>query len=294
MAAIPPSPLAVRQLVQFLRRSQHLAILTGAGISTESGIPDYRGPGGVYTRNTAHKPVTYQQFVRSEAARKRYWARGLVGFARFSAASPNAAHLALARLAHRSSGLITQNVDRLHIKAGSHGTIQLHGDASVVKCLSCGAKQARAAVHDHILAANPLWQRRLASLTRWSVDTPDGDADLATDTDYSTLEVPACGECGGLLKPDVVFFGENVPKEIADAAAGTVASSDALLVVGTTATTQSALRLVEGAAGRPVCILNLGPTRADGLATLRLAEPCGALITEAVEHVLGPAPVPAS
>lgn len=246
------------------------AVLTGAGCSTESGIPDYRGPG---TRRRARNPVQYRQFVESAAWRQRYWARAVLGWERFIAARPNAAHHALAQLeaAGKLTGLITQNVDRLHQAAGSRGVVELHGALHEVVCLDCRWIGTRAEVHGELLARNPGWTEREAELA------PDGDAELE---DVSGFRVVDCPVCGGPIKPHVVFFGESVPLERVDRAWSMVNDADLLLVVGSSLTVFSGYRFVKGAARRgiPVAILNLGPTRGDPQASLRVDAVAGEVL----------------
>jgi NAD-dependent SIR2 family protein deacetylase len=249
-----------------LLRSRPFVALTGAGVSTDSGIPDYRGPNA-----PARMPMTYQEFVSGPEARRRYWARSHIGWSRMRRALPNAGHHALARL--ESLGalrlLITQNVDGLHEAAGSRNVCALHGRIADVVCLGCGARTARTALQARMSQLNPGWAERHAE----AVVRPDGDVEL-TDTDG--FEVPACTACGGLLKPDVVFFGENVPKDrvqrCLDAVDALAGSGGALLVLGSSLTVLSGLRFVRQATRLdvPVVIVNRGPTRADDLATHRL------------------------
>jgi NAD-dependent SIR2 family protein deacetylase len=240
-----------------------VCVLTGAGVSTDSGIPDYRGPG---TAARARNPVQFREFLRSHAARKRYWARSLVGFPRISRARPNLAHQALAQLEARGrlSGLITQNVDGLHGDAGSRTLVELHGRLREVVCLSCGEVSSRAEHQRALESLNPEFAREVAE------QAPDGDADLERDLDgFRTLD---CQACGGVLKPHVVFFGENVPGPRVDQAYGYLDAAHSLLVVGSSLTVYSGLRFVRRAAeqAKPVAIVNLGPTRGDVHATLKI------------------------
>jgi len=238
-----------------------LVVLTGAGLSTDSGIPDYRGPG-----SPARTPMTYQEFVSGPAARQRYWARSHLGWGRMSGAEPNAGHRSLAAL--DPSLLITQNVDGLHERAGSRQLVALHGRIAEVVCLGCRAVTSRAALHEQLNRLNPGWALAHAAVA----SRPDGDVDLE-ETDG--FVVPDCA-CGGILKPHVVFFGENVPKArvercmtAVDALADT---SGALLVAGSSLTVMSGLRFVRRAArnGTPVVIVNRGATRGDELATYKV------------------------
>lgn len=252
-----------------LLRGRRAVALTGAGISTESGIPDYRGPG---TRERARSPLQHAEFVRDGAARRRYWARSVIGWPRVDAAAPNPAHAALAALerAGALAAIITQNVDRLHHRAGSREVIELHGALADVACLSCGGRESRAALQERLVALNPWWRADAAPVA------PDGDADLPAAA-IDRFQVADCGGCGGVLKPDVVFFGGSVPRPVVDAAYRLVDQSEALLVVGSSLTVYSGYRFVRRAAERgvPVAIVNLGPTRGDPLAALRWDERAG-------------------
>ncbi len=257
------------RLEDFITAHRRLFVLTGAGCSTGSGIPDYRDEQGAWKRTP---PVTYQAFVGDGTTRRRYWARSLVGWPRIAQAQPNAAHRALAALEAqgRCSQLLTQNVDGLHQAAGSRAVIDLHGRLDAVVCLGCGASSSRADVQRRLAEANPAW----ASLAAGAA--PDGDADLE-DRDFATFQAPACDACGGMLKPDVVFFGENVPRARVDAAMARLAQADAMLVVGSSLMVYSGLRFVHAAvrAQIPVAAVNLGRTRADDLLRFRMAAPCG-------------------
>ena len=272
------------RLEDFIAAHRRLFVLTGAGCSTGSGIPDYRDEQGAWKRTP---PVTYQAFVGDGIARRRYWARSLVGWPRIAQAQPNAAHRALAALEAqgRCSQLLTQNVDGLHQAAGSRAVIDLHGRLDAVVCLGCGALSSRADVQRRLAEANPAWAGLAAGAA------PDGDADLE-DRDFATFQVPACDACGGMLKPDVVFFGENVPRARVDAAMARLAQADGMLVVGSSLMVYSGLRFVHAAvrAQIPVAAVNLGRTRADDLLRFRMAAPCG----DALRFLLAadvPAPV---
>jgi NAD-dependent SIR2 family protein deacetylase len=245
-------------------------VLTGAGLSTDSGIPDYRGPG-----SPARRPMTYQEFVSGPTARQRYWARSHLGWSRMRSATPNAGHVALAALDPQL--VITQNVDGLHEAAGSRRLVALHGRISEVICLSCREVSSRAALADRMVEANPGYAARHADVeTR-----PDGDVELSDTADFV---VPACDGCGGVLKPDVVFFGENVPPARVQRcydAVDSLGPEDALLVVGSSLTVMSGLRFVRRAAraGVPVVIVNRGLTRGDDLATVKLEAGCSEFLT---------------
>ena len=272
------------RLEDFIAAHRRLFVLTGAGCSTGSGIPDYRDEQGAWKRTP---PVTYQAFVGDGITRRRYWARSLVGWPRIAQAQPNAAHRALVALEAqgRCSQLLTQNVDGLHQAAGSRAVIDLHGRLDAVVCLGCGASSSRADVQRRLAEANPAWAGLAAGAA------PDGDADLE-DRDFATFQIPACDACDGIVKPDVVFFGENVPRARVDAAMARLAQADAMLVVGSSLMVYSGLRFVHAAvrAQIPVAAVNLGRTRADDLLRFRMAAPCG----DALRFLLGadvPAPV---
>ncbi|MFI2475688.1 NAD-dependent protein deacetylase [Nocardia xishanensis] len=267
---------------------RRVAVLTGAGISTDSGIPDYRGPD-----SPPRNPMTYQQFVGDAVFRQRYWARNHVGWRRMDAARPNQGHRALARLERLGivTGLITQNVDLLHTKAGHRGVIDLHGVYARVRCLECSALISRMALADRLEAANPGFAEA-ASATGVEV-APDADAVVA-DTD--SFRMVDCARCGGMLKPDIVYFGENVPKDRVAAAFDLVDAADAFLVAGSSLTVMSGLRFVRRAAahGRPVVIINRGPTRGDELATLRIDAGCSEILEALADHYANePAPMAA-
>jgi NAD-dependent SIR2 family protein deacetylase len=255
-------------LRDFVDRHQRLFVLTGAGCSTNSGIPDYRDIDGKWKRQP---PVTYQAFMAEEATRQRYWARSLIGWQRFGRARPNAAHAALARLETmgKSELVLTQNVDRLHQAAGNEAVIDLHGRLDLVRCMGCGQKTTRAKLQGRLARSNPSWLHLEAA------DAPDGDADLDA-ADFSAFTVPACQACDGVLKPDVVFFGENVPRSFVDAAAGHLSQADGMLIVGSSLMVYSGFRFVQMAAraGIPIAAVNLGRTRADEMLALKVEESC--------------------
>lgn len=259
-------------LADLIGRSKRLVVLTGAGCSTESGIPDYRSPGGAWTR---HKPIYYSAFVRSAEVRRFYWARSYRGWPRFDAARPNGAHRALAELETRGRvhQLITQNVDDLHQEAGSRAVVQLHGRNRIVVCLDCGGEFPREAIQARLARENAEWlaEAQWNGLHADDADfAPDGDAEIARSVDG--FRVPDCDRCGGVLKPAVVFFGESVPPPKVTYAMGRVDEADALLVVGSSLTVWSGFRFVKRAADRhlPIAIVNIGPTRADDLATVKV------------------------
>lgn len=255
-----------------LLRGRRIVVLSGAGCSTESGIPDYRGP---ETRHKARHPIRYRAFRTDPQARQRYWARSALGWPRFQAAEPNHGHRALAALeaVGHVAGIITQNVDGLHQAAGSRTVVELHGALDEVACLQCQALTARQRVQEHLLMLNPGWQRADVALA------PDGDADVE-EARLRSFRVPPCGRCGGVLKPNVVFFGESVPApRVADAWA-LFDEAEALLVVGSSLTVYSGYRFVRRAAERgiPIGMVNLGPTRGDADAAVRVEARCGTVL----------------
>ena len=259
-------------LPEFIESHPKLFVLTGAGCSTDSGIPDYRDHNGDWKRS---QPVMYQAFVNDLHTRRRYWARSLVGWRRFGRAQPNDAHRALAKLEQqgRLQVLVTQNVDRLHQSAGSTEVIDLHGRMDRVRCLGCERRSDREELQRRLLEFNPAWDRLDAK------DAPDGDADLERH-DFSDFQVPPCEHCGGILKPDVVFFGESVPHERVTAAMDAVKRADGMLIVGSSLMVYSGYRFAQAAhqAGKPIASVNLGRTRADELLSLKLNQPCVAAL----------------
>jgi NAD-dependent SIR2 family protein deacetylase len=254
-------------LRKFIDRHSLLFVLTGAGCSTGSGIPDYRDAEGGWKRD---RPVTFQAFTGDAATRRRYWARSLVGWRRFRRARPNDTHRALARLERRDGVelLVTQNVDRLHQAGGSRRVLDLHGRLDQVRCMNCEHRRPRDDMQDELLRLNPSWTHFDAP------DAPDGDADLE-GRDFSSFRIPPCPGCGGLLKPDVVFFGENVPRDRVAAAMASLERADAMLIVGSSLMVYSGYRFARAAAlaGKPIAAVNLGRTRADELLSLKVALP---------------------
>ncbi|CAB4955821.1 unannotated protein [freshwater metagenome] len=238
-----------------------LAVLTGAGISTDSGIPDYRGLGKV-----ARHPMTYDAFMGSGEGRVRYWARSFVGWSRISDAQPNQGHYALAEAekAGRIDQLITQNVDQLHQRAGSQKVIDLHGRLDLVKCMACGFGFSRIEMDELLQSMNPSISKDL------NIEfSPDGDAEIEA---VAGFVVPGCPKCGGILKPDVVFFGENVPLERVERSVAAIEKAEVLLIVGTSLAVNSGFRFARQAAKaeKPIIVINVGPTKADVLATVKL------------------------
>jgi NAD-dependent SIR2 family protein deacetylase len=262
-------------------------VLSGAGLSTESGIPDYRGPTGLARRGSGATPMTYQVFTGGADARRRYWARSHLGWRHIARAVPNDGHRAVAALSRRGllAGIITQNVDGLHQAAdqatgpvtGRTEVTELHGSLHRVLCLSCGQRTARSDLDRRLAAANPGWDPGSVSVN------PDGDAAL-DDEAVASFGVADCAACGGVLKPDVVFFGENVPPARTRACYDLVEAASALVVLGSSLTVMSGFRYVRHAArlGRPVVIVNQGATRGDGYAAATLDAPLGQTLTALV------------
>ena len=257
-----------------LMRGKRVVVLTGAGCSTESGIPDYRGP---LTRHKARNPILYKAFVGDPAARVRYWSRSVIGWRRIEEARPNPAHFAIAELEQSGAicGVITQNVDRLHHKAGSREVVELHGTLSEVCCLSCSAKESRKTFQERLTALNPFWDAPAEDIA------PDGDVELG-NLDLSQFRIPPCCLCGGPLKPNVVFFGENVPRDRVDAAWSLYQESDMILVVGSSLAVFSGYRFVLKASkeGLPVAIVNLGSSRGDPVAACCINQEAGFVLPQ--------------
>lgn len=261
---MPASPSTLDDLAALMRGARTL-VLTGAGLSTDSGIPDYRGPG-----STPRNPMTYEQFIGSEGFRRHYWARNHVGWKHMAATRPNDGHRALTALeaAGRVTGVVTQNVDTLHQRAGTRTVVDLHGSFDRVTCLTCGTVVPRETLDARLTALNPGFRESHG---------PVGDIEIAPDADAviestAGFVVAPCDTCGGVLKPDIVYFGEQVPRERVERAFALVDDADVLLVAGSSLTVHSGLRFVRHAArrGMPVAIVNRGATRGDEHATLRL------------------------
>ncbi|KAL6049951.1 NAD-dependent protein deacetylase srt2 [Balamuthia mandrillaris] len=321
LAPMAPAPYRaedLHRLSEFIFSRKRLVALCGAGCSTESGLPDYRSPNGSYSKG--HKPTKYQEFVASEQLRKRYWARNMQGWLAFSQVAPNATHHALAQMERENllTHIITQNVDRLHQKAGTKNITELHGHNHAVVCLTCRQEEDRQHFQQRLEGMNPHWVHLMqsaggsgarglkdvgtlpereseqekgistakATLMVQGIKRPDGDADISIfGNDYSSFVVPNCMNCEkdgkkGILKPAVVFFGENVPRDIVEHAMTLTKESDGLLVVGSSLMVYSAFRFVRAAQqhGIPVAILNIGPTRADDQVSLKVEARCGELL----------------
>jgi NAD-dependent SIR2 family protein deacetylase len=279
------SVAAERVVVPDLLRAGRLVVLTGAGLSTDSGIPDYRGPD-----SPPSNPMTIRQFTGDPLFRQRYWARNHVGWRHMDDTQPNAGHRAVAALERDGvvGGVITQNVDLLHTKAGSGNVINLHGTYSQVVCLNCGHTMTRAALAEELDALNPGFTERVEAVGGLAV-APDADA-VVTDT--ASFRYLDCPSCGGMLKPDIVYFGENVAKDVVQQAFLLVEQADALLVAGSSLTVFSGYRFVRHAAARgmPIAIINRGPTRGDQHAGVKVDGGCSELLTLLAEE-LSPAAV---
>jgi NAD-dependent SIR2 family protein deacetylase len=275
---VDAAPAADTDAVADLLRRRRVVVLTGAGLSTDSGIPDYRGPD-----SPPRSPMTYDQFVSGPAAQRRYWARSHLGWRRLGKVVPNAGHRALAALERSGvvEDLITQNVDGLHSDAGSRFVIDLHGRIDEVICLRCGELSSRGSLHARLDAANPGFGQHISADT-----APDGDAELEHTDQF--VVVP-CEDCAGPLKPNVVFFGENVPGDRVARAYAAVDRADVLLVAGSSLTVMSGLRFVRHAArrGMPIVIVNRGVTRGDPLATCRIDAGCSTTLTELADLLAG-------
>jgi len=265
----------INHLQEFISSSNNLFVLTGAGLSTESGIPDYRSEKvGLYAR-TNHRPVQHGEFVKNPLARQRYWARNYVGWPQFANLQPNICHDVLSEWerADKVNWLVTQNVDALHAKAGSSRVTELHGCSHRVLCLQCGTKINRAKLQDTFKSHNPTWHYTSDALA------PDGDVILTQDQ-VKDFIVPDCAECGGVLKPEVTFFGDNVCRTVVNSLYERLKVCDSMLVVGSSLFVYSGYRFTLHAAelGLPIAILNIGETRADHLASLKIEAQCGEVL----------------
>lgn len=277
-------PTRVQEVVDVLRdASGNTVVLTGAGMSTESGIPDYRGPTG---RSRPGTPMTYQEFVGSAQAQQKYWARSHLGWRTIARAQPNAGHLAVGSLQREGwlGRIVTQNVDGLHQAAGARDIVELHGSLDRVVCLDCDAMSARGRLEDRFDAVNAY----LSEVIRPDPDEvkPDGDVDLAQCL-VTRFQIVACEACGGRLKPDVVFFGQSVPRPTVEDCFTAVEKASAMVVLGSSLTVMSGYRFVRRAhrLGMPIVIVNQGETRGDAEATLRIEAPLGALLRELVSSL---------
>ncbi|KAI5062968.1 hypothetical protein GOP47_0021515 [Adiantum capillus-veneris] len=290
--APPPNPDDIASLYQFLQTSHKLAVLTGAGISTESGIPDYRSPNGAYS--TGFKPITHQEFIRSEKSQKQYWARSYAGWKKFIAAQPGETHVALAKLELRGyvKDIITQNVDRLHHRAGSNA-FELHGTTHEVICLNCSNITSRHEFQNRVKELNPEWalaveavEKGNAGLSAGMQQRPDGDLEIGESFWEGRFQIPSCEICSGVLKPNVVLFGDNLPKLRSENSLAMISKADAVLVLGSSLMVLSAFRLAKAAYDmkKPLAIVNIGSTRADGLASLKIECRTGEILARVLHH----------
>ncbi|WP_189475950.1 NAD-dependent protein deacetylase [Parahalioglobus pacificus] len=270
---------ANQRCLAFIRAHPTLTVLTGAGISADSGIPTYRDAQGTWLGSN---PIQHQNFLNMLAARRRYWARSMLGWPPVRDARPNVTHRCLAWMESKGhiDTLITQNVDRLHQRAGSERVIDLHGRLDQVVCLGCGQETQRETMQQRLLQANPDSELNTVS------PRPDGDADVS-DERVAAMQVPACSQCAGTLKPDVVFFGGSVPRDRVEAGMAAIERSDALLVLGSSLKVYSGYRFCKQAAalGKPIAIINRGVTRGDDLANLKLNADCGSVLAYTVQAI---------
>ena len=271
--------LGFMPLKSFLRSHNKIVVITGAGVSTGSGIPDYRDEQGAWKHSA---PMDYREFFASHTARCRYWARSAIGWQRFLGAQPNKAHIALARLEAmgKISTVITQNVDGLHYRAGSKNVIDLHGILEKVICIECGFAVPRQEVQDYLLRHNTFPAQTTAKTL------PDGDA-LLKHVDFTQVKIPHCINCGGILKPDVVFYGENVPRARVESCYQAIDSADAMLVAGSSLMVYSSYRFVRDAhhKQKPIALVNRGVTRADDLIGIKLKADCGPVLEMLAENL---------
>lgn len=274
----PVKEVDIKNLCNFIIDNQRILVLTGAGVSTESGIPDYRSEEvGLFARSSS-KPIQYQEFVKKKEVRQRYWARNFVGWPRFSSIEPNYNHKFLKEFElSKVSCVITQNVDNLHFKAGSQNVIELHGTAFKVICLMCPYEIKR-----------QLFQNKLAEINKHSDIAmtphsirPDGDIDLPQEI-VEQFIVPSCPSCGSILKPDIVFFGDNVSKHVVNSVEKEVMNCDSVLVLGSTLATYSGYRIILQADKfkKPISVVNIGPTRADSHAKIKINGKCGDVLSK--------------
>lgn len=271
------------KLVSFIETSRKIAVLTGAGVSTESGIPDYRSENvGLYARSSS-RPVQFQDFLKSYQVRRRYWARNFIGWPRFSTFSPNATHYALRDLEvihHKIGFLVTQNVDGLHTKAGSNNIVELHGTAYNVICLNCDYNVSRQTFQEILQQINPNMKASTKMIR------PDGDVELS-QAEAETFRVPECPTCGGILKPDIIFFGENVPRMRVETVKRIVEDANSLLVLGSSLSVFSGFRIVLQAAElqKPIGIINIGKTRGDSYAHIKVNGKCGDIVPRLLDFL---------
>ncbi len=276
----PESPLgSVKDVFDFIQSQSNVLVLTGAGLSTQSGIPAYRNKDGLWLRRT---PIFYQDFIRCPVARRRYWARSFFGWHHIAESKPNAGHMGLAQMEKDGliKHLITQNVDALHERAGSQLVIEIHGQLGRVKCLDCHAQFDRHEIQDRLQELNKHWSAEILGYN------PDGDVDL-DEAAYPDFHVADCAQCRGPLKPDVVFFGESVPPEISSSVHRAIDQCGAVLIIGSSLVVMSGYRIAKQAhaMGKPVAAINQGRTRADDLLQFKVDSDCVEAI-QSLSHML--------
>ncbi|CAB5203716.1 uncharacterized protein OCT59_022082 [Rhizophagus irregularis] len=284
----PSSNIEVIQRMSnfFKANNGKLLILTGAGVSTDSGIPDYRGPQGTYVINKNYKPIFYHEFAGQHRFRQRYWARSFLGWPPVQKTKPNSSHIAFTQLQSLGyiQNIVTQNVDGLHQKAGTKNILELHGTLHEVHCMQCGHIQKRSNYQDILNELNPEWKEFLNQIESFKIKPkvrPDGDVDLPSNTSYETFRYPSCDQCKkGIYKPSIIFFGENIKSSVKLIASDMVKDCSAIMVVGSSLVTYSAFRLIKSAhdSGKNIVIINSGETRGDNLAWLKIEMLCGDIL----------------
>lgn len=278
----------IEVLSKFIRSKKKISVITGAGISTESGIPDYRSPKGSYSKG--HKPTTFQQFISSPLLRKRYWARSYLGWEKFDNSKPNKSHISIRELELMNyvNSIITQNVDGLHHKAGSINAIELHGSMKYVSCISCYTLFDRIEFQKSLKEMNEIWFKENIKLSNIEIDKSSrADGDVSIEVNFETFKLPKCHNCGSDYKPNVVMFGENIHPDIVNHSYNCISNSDAVLVVGTSLMVPSAFRLVKFAKQNhlPVGIINIGETKGDEIADFKIEGISGMILSEAVSEL---------
>ena len=273
------SPKIFKSLTEFVGSKRNILVISGAGCSTDSGIPDYRDTNGKWKPD--NRPIQHQDFVASVSTRQRYWARSLIGWEHFGGSEPNSAHIALTKLQGfgRVGTIVTQNVDRLHQLAGSEDVVDLHGRLDQVVCLKCKEIGSREGIQDWLIKNNPHFAQQDVGIA------PDGDA--ALDGEFNDFQIPICESCGGVMKPNVVFFGDNVPREKVTQVFTQLSEADGLLIVGSSLMVFSGYRFVRRAheMQMPIAAINQGVTRADDLIDLKIEASCSKVLSEIIQHM---------
>lgn len=278
----------IKLLHKFIRSKKKISVITGAGISTESGIPDYRSPKGSYSKG--HKPTTFQQFISSPTLRKRYWARSYLGWEKFYNSKPNKAHISIRELEIMNyvDSIITQNVDRLHHKAGSINAIELHGSMKYVTCISCYSRFDRVEFQMSLKEMNEEWFKENIRISKDEITKSSrADGDVSIEADFESFKLPKCHKCGGDYKPDVVMFGENIHIDIVNKSYSCISKADGVLVVGSSLMVPSAYRLVKFAVQNhlPVGIINIGETKGDDIAEFKIEGLSGTILSQVVSEL---------